>query len=112
MEEFLRLHNVLRISFEEMVRPLAFEETIKLPKKPMVVDEYFLYVEQMIRRYIQALQQIPLFRNLSVANKVKLLKVLSNSLLNSKQASYGNGLRGRHNTAQQREINMPHGAAK
>ena len=64
MEDFLRLYNVLRISFEEMVRPLTFEETTKLPKKPMVVDEYFLYAEQMIRRCIQALQQIPLFRNL------------------------------------------------
>ena len=83
MEDFTALHNVLRISYEEMVRPLTLEETTKLPQKPKVVYEYFLYVEQMISRCIRALQQIPLFRNLSVANKVKLLKVRTNSLLNS-----------------------------
>ena len=81
MEDFIALHQVLRISYGEMIRPLTFEEVTKLPQKPMVAYEYFLYVEQMISRCIRALQQIPQFRNLSVVNRVKLLKVWTNSIL-------------------------------
>ena len=79
MEDFTALDNVLKISYEEMLRPLTLEEAIKLPQKPMVAYEYLLYVEQMISRCIRALQQIPQFRNLSVVNKVKLLKVRADS---------------------------------
>ena len=32
MEDFIALHQVLRISYGEMIRPLTFEEVTKLPQ--------------------------------------------------------------------------------
>ena len=81
MEEFTELHKMLRISYEEMIRPLTLEEATKLPQKPNDAYEYFLYVEQMISRCIRALQQIPQFKNLAVNNRFKLLKVRTNCIL-------------------------------